>query len=308
MKTPLVSVVMCTYNGQKFIDEQVNSILQQDFDDFELIIADDLSTDDTYNKLQQWAEKSPRIRLYRNEVNLGYNRNFASALLLARGMYISIADQDDIWMPAKTRLLYEALQKPGVVLAHSVSIRLEKGKLNYKKRRLQHHFSGKDTRKLFLFNAVMGHDMMFRADLLGNILPVPERMSYDWWIAVVATTQGSIVSVPEAIVHHRIHARNNYFNKTADSRSREMDLDELWEHFLLIPGLDPESRLFLQHSLQLVRSQVQENASFKPALFRHFFGNRSLFFGHKRRILPIFSHFKNSLKYARLNFRNKGSL
>ncbi|RYY62704.1 MAG: glycosyltransferase [Chitinophagaceae bacterium] len=308
MKSPLVSIVMCTYNGQAFIDAQVTSILQQDFQDFELVIVDDHSTDSTYTRLEEWAKSTDKIRLFRNENNVGYNVNFAKAILKARAPFISIADQDDIWMPEKTRLLYEALQQPGVVLAHSVSIRLENGSLNYKKRGLQYHFSGNDTRKLMLFNAIMGHDMMFSADLLPAILPIPERMSYDWWIAFVASTLGTIASVPAAIVHHRIHENNNFFKKTTDARKREMDMDEVWEHFLMVPSLVGSNRLFLEKSLALLRSQTSKDVKFKPSLFWHLFKNRRIFFGHKRRKLPIFSYFKNSVKYAKLNFRDKGTI
>ncbi|RYY53976.1 MAG: glycosyltransferase [Chitinophagaceae bacterium] len=308
MESPLVSIVMCTYNGQSYIDAQMESILAQDFTAYELVIVDDRSTDDTYRLLQAWVTRYPAIRLHRNEQNLGYNRNFAFAMSLARAPFISIADQDDIWMPEKTRLLYAALQQPGVVLSHAVSIRLENGRLNYKKRRLQYHFSGNDSRKLMLFNAVMGHDMMFRADLLPAILPIPDRMSYDWWISFIASTRGRIVSVPDAIVHHRIHSDNNFFKKTDSARSREMDLDEVWEKFLEVPTLGGRERIFLKRSLDLIRSQTSAAAGFKPALFLHFFANRGLFFGHKRRSLPVFSYFKNSVKYAKMNFRGKGTI
>lgn len=308
MQTPQVSIVMCTYNGGRFIDEQVDSILGQDFTDFELIIVDDRSTDDTFPKLEGWASTSGRIRLYRNDTNLGYNANFSKALALAKAPVIGIADQDDIWMPGKIRLLYEALQKPGTILAHSVSIRLQDGQLNHRNRKLQHHFSGNDTRKLVLFNPIMGHDMMFHARLLQSILPVPERMSYDWWIAIIASTLGHIESVPAAIVHHRIHDNNSFFKKTTDARKREMDIDEVWETFLTIPSLSPAQRAFIERSLSLVRSQTTDHVKFKPALFLHLFANRSSFFGHKRRLFPVISHFKHAVKFAKTNFRNKGTL
>jgi len=92
MKTPFVSIVMCTYNGSNYIDEQIQSILLQQYAHFELIIVDDASTDDTYKKLLEWSRQYPAIRLYQNENNLGYNANFARALELAKGEFISIAD------------------------------------------------------------------------------------------------------------------------------------------------------------------------------------------------------------------------
>ncbi len=76
MFQPLVSVVMCTYNGGLFIDEQIESIINQDYKNIELIIVDDVSTDDTWKKLEAWQCKNDFIKIYKNEINLGYNKNF----------------------------------------------------------------------------------------------------------------------------------------------------------------------------------------------------------------------------------------
>src|SRR6187402_1101242 len=94
-----ISVVLCTYNGSSFIDEQVASILAQQYQPSEIIIQDDCSTDDTWNKLLQWEQRSPLIRLFRNEQNLGYNKNFEQVIQRASGDFIAISDQDDIWLP-----------------------------------------------------------------------------------------------------------------------------------------------------------------------------------------------------------------
>ena len=306
MKTPFVSIVMCTYNGSNYIDEQIQSILLQQYAHFELIIVDDASTDDTYKKLLEWSRQYPAIRLYQNENNLGYNANFARALELAKGEFISIADQDDIWMADKTSLLAEALQQPGTMLSHGMSIRLENGRLDYKRRKLQHHFSGSDARLLILFNPIMGHDMMFRRELLKFILPIPDRMSYDWWIAMNAVTRGNIASVKKILVHHRIHGNNSFFIKSTEVRSREMDIDEVWQTFLTIPALDGKTRKFLETSLGLIQRQTRAGTGFSLPLFFHLFKNRKKFFASKRRLLPVFSYIKNSIKYARMNFRGKG--
>src|SRR6187402_1340706 len=97
----LVSVVLCTYNGISFIDDQLNSILNQTFKNLEIIIADDCSSDGTFEKLQSYKEKDSRIKLYRNETNLGYNMNFSKACAFSTGAYIAIADQDDVWETGK---------------------------------------------------------------------------------------------------------------------------------------------------------------------------------------------------------------
>lgn len=101
--TPLtVSVVMCTYNGKQFLREQMDSILAQDYPLHEIIVQDDRSTDDTWDILQTYAKAHPGLfKLFRNDEQLGFNRNFHTALLRATGQYVAISDQDDIWFPQK---------------------------------------------------------------------------------------------------------------------------------------------------------------------------------------------------------------
>ncbi len=96
-----ISVVLCSYNGARFIEEQVLSVLAQTYPIQELIVVDDASTDDTCTIIEKLATKDERIRLYRNPANLGFSANFEKALLLANADIIAIADQDDYWHPEK---------------------------------------------------------------------------------------------------------------------------------------------------------------------------------------------------------------
>jgi len=100
-----VSVVMCTYNGKKYIRQQLDSILTQSYPIYEIIIQDDCSTDDTWNILMEYQKSHPIIQCYRNEQNVGVNLNFKNALLLANGEFIAISDQDDIWYDYKIKTL-----------------------------------------------------------------------------------------------------------------------------------------------------------------------------------------------------------
>lgn len=300
-----ISVVLCTYNGSAFIDEQVASILAQQYQPSELIIQDDCSTDDTWDKLLQWQQRSPLIRLFRNEQNLGYNKNFEQVIQRATGDFIAISDQDDIWLPEKFTRLLPAFTNEEVVLAHNRSVRLENGHLDYRKSKLQHHFSGNDTRKLFFFNQIMGHDMLFRKSLVQHIIPIPPGMSYDWWIAVVATCYGTVASVEDYLVHHRIHGQNNYFTKSTAARKKELDLDATLQLFAAIPALKPTNKAYLNRLLQLLQ-QKQEKPGFNGPFFFFLYRNRKIIFGHKRRAIPELSYFKNSIKYAKLDFRGKG--
>ena len=92
-----VSVVMCTYNGEKYIREQIDSILQQTYSVDEIIIQDDCSTDGTCEVLYEYQQRYAQKQVIRNKRNIGFNPNFFSAIARAKGDYIAIADQDDIW-------------------------------------------------------------------------------------------------------------------------------------------------------------------------------------------------------------------
>lgn len=302
-----ISVIMCTYNGSAFVDEQIDSILKQDLQPAELIIQDDCSTDDTWQKLQRWQQQSPLVKIFRNPVNLGYNRNFEKAIQLATADFIALSDQDDIWLPQKLSKTIAAFTSDEIVLAHSRSVRLENGKLDYHKANLQRQFSGNDTRRLLFFNQVMGHDTIFRKSLVQYILPIPEGMSYDWWIAVVASCHGSIAAVPDFLAHHRIHGSNSFFSSSAPSKKKELDFDATLRLFKTIPAMDAGSQAHLTRLLQFVTENSSEHpVGFNAAFFRFLFSNRHIIFGHKRRLFPLISHTKHAIKYAKMNFRGKG--
>lgn len=100
-----ISVVMCTYNGDKYLEQQIDSILCQTYPIHELIIQDDCSTDRTVTIIEAYQKRDPRVKLYINEAPLGFNYNFSSAFAKAEGEYIASSDQDDIWRPDKIEIL-----------------------------------------------------------------------------------------------------------------------------------------------------------------------------------------------------------
>lgn len=304
--SPLVSVVMCTYNGGRFLDEQIRSILEQDYLNLELIIVDDVSTDNTWSLLLQWKAKSDKIRIYKNDANLGYNKNFEKAITLAAGELIAISDQDDVWLHNKITKLVQALDNDKVILAHNRSVRLQDGRLRYKSASLHHHFYGSDTRRLFMFNQVNGHDMMFKKSLVSRALPIPAGMMYDWWLAVVATCYGSIASVDEFLVHHRIHNSNSYFTSKPQATAKP-DLIDYLQIFRTLTCLNNSSQLFLQKFISLLQLQnSRKPGTFSMPLFLFYISNRNIVFGHKKRMFKQLYQFKMAFKYARLQYKGRG--
>ena len=116
MQESLISVALCTYNGEKFLREQIDSILAQTYKNLEIVIVDDCSTDKTTNIINAYAEKDKRIKLFQNASNLGFNKNFERALGLTSGEYIAISDQDDIWLPQKLQSLLDNIKNNWLII------------------------------------------------------------------------------------------------------------------------------------------------------------------------------------------------
>ena len=101
----MISVAMATYNGERFVKEQIDSILSQTIEDIELVVCDDCSTDTTWDILNEYAMQDMRVHIYRNDHNLGYKNNFEKAIRLCRGDFIALSDQDDIWFDRHLEIL-----------------------------------------------------------------------------------------------------------------------------------------------------------------------------------------------------------
>lgn len=119
MNKPSVSVVICTYNGAKYLREQLDSILRQDYLAAEIIAQDDASTDGTMDILSDYARRYPQLKVFRNASSLGVNRNFFSAMRRATGDYIAISDQDDRWLPNKLSAQLQAIGDKLLCACHS---------------------------------------------------------------------------------------------------------------------------------------------------------------------------------------------
>lgn len=131
-KPPTVSVVMCVYNGERFLREAVESILNQTFTDFEFIIVDDGSTDNSWQILTEYATQDDRITLIRNETNMGISRSANRGLARVRGKYIARTDADDISLPNRLARQVDFLEShPEIgVLGGSIQLIDSSGKVN----------------------------------------------------------------------------------------------------------------------------------------------------------------------------------
>ena len=197
MKT--VSVVMCTYNGAKYLREQLDSIISQTYPIHELIIQDDCSTDETIDIIKKYATKNAFIKLFINEHNLGFNQNFKSACMKAIGDYVAISDQDDVWFPQKIETLVNAIGSHDICFST--------------------HLRGKDidnsikvspqySLEALLFAGFAGHTTLANRTLIQTQTNWIDGIIYDWALEINAQLQNGIVMVDEPLNWHRMHEKS----------------------------------------------------------------------------------------------------
>jgi len=201
----LVSIAMSSYNGERFIQEQIDSILDQSYSNLELIITDDGSSDKTIEIIKNYQKNDRRIKLYQNEVNLGFVQNFGKAISLCTGDYIALADQDDFWKKDKLKTFIEKIGDN--VLIYSDALLVDEHAESMGKeliRPTNNLVSGSNNRAFLLANCVSGNTLMFKKELLQYILPIPKGASFhDRWIVFVASTYGSITFTDEPMTYYR---------------------------------------------------------------------------------------------------------
>lgn len=205
---------MATYNGGRFVQEQLESILVQLADDDEVIVVDDCSSDDTIEIVESLGD--PRIKVFRNKRNLGVNGNFAKAIGLATGELIFMSDQDDVWTEGRLAYMCEPFRSPGinVVAANYSLIDADGNRLpGSMAPDLESDFDARLLANLFgIFRGkrnYFGCAMAFRASLREIILPYPRGMEcHDIWIAMIGILDRSLVHLPGVTLLHRVHGKN----------------------------------------------------------------------------------------------------
>lgn len=214
MSHPLISVAMCTYNGARYVRQQLESIARQTAAPDEVVICDDASTDRTAQIVETFAAHSAvRVRLIRNTGTLGCTGNFERAIGLCRGDIIVLADQDDIWKPEKLARISETFaSNPGAGYVFSdADIVSEQGEhlgfslwqtLGFE---APHFIACRQLEMLLKRNLVTGAAMAFRSSLGSVLLPIPAAWSHDYWIALLGSIFAYGVPISKRLLFYRRH-------------------------------------------------------------------------------------------------------
>lgn len=208
---------MCTYNGEGYLREQLDSIASQTALPAELIICDDASVDSTLEIAKEFARASPfEVKIHSNPKNLGVTKNFEQAICLCSGEFIALCDQDDVWYPAKLATLSAMLRANPVAGGVFSNADLIDENSRPLRRELWHafDFSPKYQRRfmqcdqvsvLLKRGVVTGAAFMVRADLRAAFLPIPATWLHDDWITWLLVLKSCLIFTPQRLLGYRVH-------------------------------------------------------------------------------------------------------
>lgn len=270
-KSPLVEIVLSTYNGAHYLSQLFDSILAQTYTHWRMLIRDDGSSDSTLKIIAAYVAAHPgRFELIRDGLgNLGPSASFNKLLETARADYLAICDQDDLWTRDKLACQVNAMMaaegsygKNKPLLVHSDLAVFGSGMEPiagsfWKYQRIDPE-KMKDIRCLLVQNFVTGCTLLINRALCRSSLPIPrEAAMFDWWIALVAFQAGKIVTLPVSLVKYRQHGSNavgakkwgvRYFiaratqpglGFRAELKNTQLQAGALWHHLKRIDAGPP---------------------------------------------------------------------
>jgi len=231
-----IDIALPTYNGEKYIGRQIESIQRQEYPEWRLLIRDDGSTDQTVSIIKNYVLKDKRILFAEDKDEyLGVVKNFSHLLKLADADYVMLCDQDDVWLPDKINKSLDHMRRmekasPGLpILVHS-DLRVVDSSLKViapsfrQFQCLDPESSGKIGR-LLVQNMAVGCTMIMNRSLVELSLPIPDgALMHDWWIALVACAMGRVGYIDEPTVLYRQHGSNTL-------GSRRYDMSRILERF-----------------------------------------------------------------------------
>ncbi len=256
-----IDILMATYNGEKYLKEQIESILNQTYKNIRLIISDDASKDSTPKILEEYRKKDSRIEIYLNKENRGVVKNIEFLLNKVENEFYMLSDQDDVWLPIKVEKSIETLKKQDADLVFGdlrvVDKNLETMHESFAKYMLLERKINKfiNTDRInYLYNCVTGCTLLSKKEFIKDILPLPvisKYMIHDHWIGLIVSLNGKLAYMPEQYILYRQHGNNEVGTKKV---SHEMtDINEV-------------RKLFINVKIGVFESYVKYNSKFPEKL------------------------------------------
>jgi glycosyltransferase involved in cell wall biosynthesis len=267
---PAVSVIINLYNGKTSLAEAIESVLAQTFSDWELLIWDDCSTDESVEVVRHYDDH--RIRYIRSDVLISLGQARQQAINAARGDWVAFLDQDDVWLPRKLELQLErAREEPNAVLIYGRTIRSypSGAERDYDQ---AHEYAylpeGDIFRELFTKSCFIAmSSAMFRRDALDGIGGIPETIAIipDYYLYTAVARRFPAAAVQEVVCEYRMHADSTLQRKAIAVHEEALRLMDTWRNDVE-PGVLARCRR--HHSTQIALAEMQTPASFFRGLWR----------------------------------------
>ena len=280
-----IDILLATYNGEKYLKEQLDSILNQTYKNIRIIISDDCSKDTTPEILKEYQKKDDRIELHIQKNNLGVVKNIEFLLRKVKSPYYMLADQDDYWLPEKAEKSLEKLKEEKADLVFGDLEVVDKN-LNTMYRSFNDYMLL--TRKInkyinsykvnYLYNCITGCTVLAKKETIEKIIPLPtnsKRVLHDHWIGLMVALNGKLAYVPEKYIRYRQHGNN------------EVGTEKISHGF---KKLEQVRDLFIDVKLGIFETYVKNNERFPEELQK--LNNEA------------YKYFKMIEKKKNFNFRN----
>ena len=203
----MISVALAAYKGEKYIYEQIKSILPQLGKGDEIIVSDDKPGGATEKIVRRMMEKDKRIR-YVEGKGKGVVSNFVNALWHCKGDKIFLCDQDDVWLPDKVKLVMREFEKGADLVVHNAYV-TDKNLRITDYSFFEIRGSRKGVVRNIIKNSYMGCCMAFDKKMIEKIMPMPRAIPmHDQWIGLICNIYGKVVFLDQPLIYHRVHGKN----------------------------------------------------------------------------------------------------
>lgn len=227
-----VDILLATYNGEKYLKEQVESILNQTYQNIQIIISDDCSQDKTRQILREY-EKNEKIKVFYQEKNLGYVKNFEFLLKQVENNIYMLSDQDDVWKEEKVEKTVEKLKQENldlvfgdleVVDENLNTICKSYNKYMHLNRKIEKHL--KNYHLQYMYNCMTGCTMASKKEFIEKILPFPTNSKYmihDYWIGLIIALNGKVGYLQTPYILYRQHGNNQVGVSKASHKFKKLE-------------------------------------------------------------------------------------
>jgi glycosyltransferase involved in cell wall biosynthesis len=272
-----VSISLCTYNGAKYLLEQLESFLAQTRLPDELVVCDDGSQDETVSILRAFEPRAPfPVRFYRNETNLGVAKNFEKAISLCHGDITFLSDQDDVWAPKKIARMMVEFEKDSSVGQVFTDAELVDEHLEVLGQNLWEFTFPEDRRRvveedslfsvLLKFNVVTGATQAFRTEHRSLFFPIPDYKPYlihDGWIALIISMIAKSVCVEERLIKYRQHDGQMLGIKRGTPPKQKLYWNGVLNHWIDVHSARQQ---YLEHLADHTRRRIPQSEKYLSGL------------------------------------------